>query len=135
MWNPTSSESYHNYMIGSRLDRPIRAAFNRAVCSLVRPGGTILDFGAGSGIDSKAYVELGYKVRAYDASRDMREFLAGYCRSEIEKGDVSVIDLDYEAFLGAGAQNGQGVDAVTANFAVLNLVPDAAQLFATLDRW
>jgi SAM-dependent methyltransferase len=135
MTNATSSQRYHDYMLGSSFDRPIRGAFNQAVCSLVQPGATILDFGAGTGIDSKTYAKFGYKVRAYDASNEMREYLAGYCRSEIEAGLVSILDLEYQTFLGTSAPSGQCVQAITANFAVLNLIQDQAQLFKAFDRW
>jgi SAM-dependent methyltransferase len=135
MTSTVSAQQYHEFMLGSSFDRPIRSAFHRAVRGLLRPGATILDFGAGSGIDCKTYVQLGYKVRAYDAALEMREYLATYCRSEIDAGDVSIVDLDYPMFLGTSAPNGECVDAITANFAVLNLIPDHGQLFETFDRW
>lgn len=129
-----SAQQYHEFMLASAFDRPIRDAFQRAVLSHLKPGATILDFGAGSGIDCKTYVQLGHKVRAFDAASEMRDYLATYCRSEIEAGDVSVVDIDYPAFLGTSAPNGR-VDAITANFAVLNLIPDHGPLFETFDRW
>lgn len=37
----------------------------------VRPGGTILDAGCGSGRDAKAFIDAGYAVTAFDASSEM----------------------------------------------------------------
>ena len=37
----------------------------------VRPGGTILDAGCGSGRDAKAFMDAGYSVTAFDASSEM----------------------------------------------------------------
>src|SRR5260221_7074120 len=135
MKRETHAQRYHDSMMGSRFDRPIREAFNQAVRSFVKPGGAILDFGSGTGIDSKTYAQLGYKVQAYDASPEMRKFLAGYCRGEIEAGEVSIMDLDYGTFLRTSAPTGQCVEAITANFAVLNLIQDHAKLFEVFDRW
>jgi len=38
---------------------------------LVPDGGLILDAGCGAGRDSKAFIELGYKVQAFDASEEL----------------------------------------------------------------
>ena len=39
--------------------------------SYVKPGGKILDAGCGTGRDSKAFLEMGYSVDAFDASEEM----------------------------------------------------------------
>lgn len=48
---------------------PLRSRF----LAHVRPGGTILDAGCGSGRDALAFADVGYKVTAFDASQSMVE--------------------------------------------------------------
>jgi cyclopropane fatty-acyl-phospholipid synthase-like methyltransferase len=124
------AREYHEFMLGSTADAKVRAAFQRAVLSLVRPGGTILDFGAGSGIDAKHYAGQGRRVIAYDASPDMRGYAAEYCGRR-----VTVLDMDYPMFLKESRSESVRADAITANFAVLNLIEDHEPLFAAFDRW
>lgn len=40
---------------------------------LIPAGGTILDAGCGAGRDSKAFIELGFNVEAFDASEELAE--------------------------------------------------------------
>ena len=59
--------------------------------SYVKPGGKILDAGCGIGRDSKAFLEMGYSVDAFDASEEM-------CRiAEINTG-ISVKKQRFEEF-------------------------------------
>jgi 2-polyprenyl-3-methyl-5-hydroxy-6-metoxy-1,4-benzoquinol methylase len=39
--------------------------------SFIKPGGSILDLGCGSGRDSKMFLENGYKVTAVDGSSEL----------------------------------------------------------------
>jgi ubiquinone/menaquinone biosynthesis C-methylase UbiE len=45
------------------------------VSALVGTGGTILDFGCGTGTDAAWYAERGHRVVAYDVSSGMVEVL------------------------------------------------------------
>jgi cyclopropane fatty-acyl-phospholipid synthase-like methyltransferase len=130
-----SARDYHEFMLASESDRGLRLTFQRAVLARLAPGATILDFGAGTGIDAKVYAARGHRVHTYDASREMRDFLSEDCRAEIETSRVSVLDLDFDALLKLKRVNGATVDAITANFAVFNLVRDHAPLFEAFDRW
>ena len=47
------------------------SAFQRAFTSHLPEGGRILDFGCGSGRDSKAFLNAGYQVRALDGSEEL----------------------------------------------------------------
>ncbi|MBR6626269.1 MAG: methyltransferase domain-containing protein, partial [Mailhella sp.] len=47
------------------------SAFQRAFTSHLPEGGRILDFGCGSGRDSKAFLNAGYQVTALDGSEEL----------------------------------------------------------------
>ena len=51
--------------------------------ALLPPGGRILDFGCGSGRDTKAFLELGYEVEASDGSEEL-------CRIASEQTGIEV---------------------------------------------
>ena len=46
-------------------------------------GAYILDFGCGSGRDSKYFIENGYKVRAIDGSIEMCKLASNYINQEV----------------------------------------------------
>lgn len=112
-------------------DRRARAAFRELVLRLVPPGGTLLDFGAGAGLDARYFAERGFTVRAYDTDPRMCAFLAHHCRELIAGGRIELETGSYADFLARARRAGDpGVAAVTANFAPLNLVRDLPPLFA-----
>ena len=115
-------------------DRRTRAAFQTLVLSIVRPGGTLFDFGAGTGMDARFYAEHGLTVAAYDVDPNMCEFFSEYCRELIEAGRVTFDCGGYREFLARdGRDGGRGVDLVTSNFAPLNLIADLRELFVKFD--
>lgn len=60
--------------------------------SYLKPGGKILDFGCGSGRDTKYFLSKGFEVRAIDGSKKMCEFA-----SQFTGIDVSQLDfLDFD---------------------------------------
>ena len=61
----------------------------RLFLSYVPDGGKILDAGCGSGRDSKAFLDAGYDVVAFDASKEMRIRASDYIGRE-------VLDLRFE---------------------------------------
>jgi 2-polyprenyl-3-methyl-5-hydroxy-6-metoxy-1,4-benzoquinol methylase len=112
-------KAYHDFMLASRRDRNQRDRFHRLVFQLVQPGETILDFGAGTGIDAKCYVAHGQKVLVYEPSKQNLGYLVQYCHEEIAKGAITITDLSVPA----------AVRVIAANFAVLNLIADHKALF------
>jgi SAM-dependent methyltransferase len=60
-----------------------------AFLAYVPEGGKILDAGCGSGRDSKAFLDAGYDIVAFDASREMRIRASEYIGRE-------VLDLRFE---------------------------------------
>src|SRR5215831_18941231 len=128
-----SARQYHDFMLTSEADRGLRAAFQQAVFARTSPDASIFDFGAGSGIDAKVYAEHGLRVHAYDSSPDMRDAFSDYCRSYIAAGRIKLLPLPFPELLEVDRIGETAVDAITANFAVMNLIPDHAPLFKAFD--
>lgn len=115
-----TGEQYHQFFLTSRREVALRDRFQQRALALTAPGTDVLDFGAGTGIDAKAYVAKGHRTYVHEPSPSMRGHLELYCRDEIAAGEVVIVDADLPCH----------VDAVTANFAVLNHIPDQTALFA-----
>lgn len=111
-------------MLASPRDQRVRDRFQELALSLLPPGAGVLDFGAGTGIDAKAYAAHGHPTFVYEPSEAMASHLSLHCREEIERQAIAIVSpaLDCK------------VHAVTANFAVLNHIPDQAALFEQLSR-
>ncbi|SRR5579859_213700 len=112
-------EQYHRFISASPRDRRTRDRFLRMALGLVAPGSRILDFGAGTGIDARRYAAAGHVAWVHEPDPVQRAYLAEHCRDEISAG--TIIPTEFPP-------SGK-IDAITANFAVLNLVPDQAALF------
>jgi SAM-dependent methyltransferase len=122
---------YVKQITASESDRRTRAAFQALALSIVPPGGSLFDFGAGTGMDARFYAEQGLTVGAYDVDPKMCEYFSEYCRDLIDAGRVTLDLGTYREFLaGQSLKVGLGVDLVTANFAPLNLIADLRELFA-----
>jgi SAM-dependent methyltransferase len=65
-----------------------------AFLAYVPDGGKILDAGCGSGRDSKAFLDAGYDVVAFDASREMRIRASEYIGREVL--DLRFEDISFE---------------------------------------
>jgi len=117
-------KAYHEFMLGSPRDLRVRERFQQLVFRVMPSHGTILDFGAGTGIDAARYAAKGFKVLVHEPSAANLAYLTEHCRQQIEEGSVAITDLS----------DARDVEMITANFAVLNLVGDHRALFATFDR-
>ncbi len=111
-------------MLASRRARNVRRRFQNMALDLLPAGAAVLDFGAGTGIDARAYAARGHPTLVYEPSQPMRECLARHCREEIAR----------KAIVPVGLPLTRKVQAVTANFAVLNHFAEHASLFETLAR-
>lgn len=112
-------------------NRSIRRGFQELVGRSVRPGSLLLDFGAGTGLDAAWYAERGYRVLAYDVSREMLERLRQRCAGPITRGAVVPLLAPFANFpaLMAGQPR---PDAITANFGVLNAIPQPQDFFGAV---
>jgi SAM-dependent methyltransferase len=130
MTAPHTGAEYDRAITARDSDRHARTAFRELVLRLAPPGGALLDFGAGTGLDSRYFAERGLTVRAYDNDPRMCGFLSQHCRDLIDSGRVSLETGGYAEFLASrpGSTHDR-VDLVTANFAPLNLVADLPALF------
>ena len=115
---------YHAHILASRKDQVARERFQKMALGLLLEGADVLDFGAGTGIDAKAYAAKGHRTFVYEPSQAMREHLMQHCREEVERGAVIAIDLPLSC----------KVQGVTANFAVLNHFEEHAALFEDFAR-
>lgn len=117
-----TGEQYHQFFLTSRREVAVRDRFQQLALGLLAKGADLLDFGAGTGIDAKAYAAKGHRTYVYEPSPSMRGHLEVYCRDEIAKGRTIEVDAELPC----------QVDAVTANFAVLNHIADHTPLFEQL---
>ena len=119
-----AGEPYHRSISANPRDQRTRDRFLRLALGLLPPGQRILDFGAGTGLDAKAYAAAGHTVWVHDPDESQRAYLADYCRAEIARR--AIIPTTYPP--------AEKLKAITANFAVLNLIPDLAALFESFSR-
>ncbi|WP_284399266.1 class I SAM-dependent methyltransferase [Dyella lipolytica] len=119
-----TGEQYHTFILTSRRDRVVRNRFQKMALDLLPEGAAVLDFGAGTGIDAKDYAANGHPTFVYEPSGAMCEYLAQYCRDEIARKSIVTVTSPLAC----------KVQAVTANFAVLNHFADHTLLFEELSR-
>lgn len=119
-----TGEQYHNVILTSSRDRQVRDRFQKMVLGLLPAAADILDFGAGTGIDARDYAARGHQTFVYEPSQAMRDYLAQYCRDEIAKKTIVTVPSPLDC----------RVQAVTANFAVLNHLADHVLLFEQLSH-
>jgi len=117
--NVHTGAQYHAFMLASRQDREVRDRFQRMALNLLPAGAEILDFGAGTGIDAKVYAASGHPTFVHEPSQAMRDCLLRHCRDEIARKRVIPVARPLV----------HKVQAVTANFAVLNHIVDQQSLF------
>lgn len=118
---------------GQRANGRLRAAFQQRVAAAAGAGGTILDFGCGTGTDALWYASRRHRVIAYDISDAMLGVLRRRCAAEVSSGAIVPVAGDMVA-LRRVLEREAPVAAIAANFAALNHVADLAPLLAELGR-
>jgi SAM-dependent methyltransferase len=138
--DPLRSAGYYDRLAPEydhQLSRPgdlwVRGAFQEFVRARLTPGARLLDFGCGTGIDAAWYAAQGHRVLAFDNSEGMVARLRVNCSAAIERRQVEPWLGRYESFQADLPAHGR-IDAVAANFAVVNLLPALGPWFATLAR-
>jgi SAM-dependent methyltransferase len=100
-----------------------RLRFQELVSKHAPGAGIVLDFGCGTGVDASAFVERGRRVLAYDPSEAMLDRLRERCAPAIKEGRILPVGGEL-ANLHAALSKFAPLQAVVANFGVLNLLPD-----------
>jgi SAM-dependent methyltransferase len=130
-----SGAAYVREITARESDRRAREAFQQLALRSARPGSLLFDFGSGPGLDARFYAERGFMVAGYDTDPEMNRFFADYCRDLIDSGRVTLQTGPYREFLDReGGFGERSVNLVTANFAPLNLIENATELFARFHR-
>jgi SAM-dependent methyltransferase len=122
--NVHTGEQYHHTILSSSRDLAVRDRFQRMALALLPRGAEVLDFGAGTGIDARHYAANGHPTFVYEPSEAMRGYLSQHCRDELER----------QAIVSVPSPLACKVQAVTANFAVLNHIDDQVALFEQLSH-
>jgi SAM-dependent methyltransferase len=127
------AEQYDATLDKDHSNTAIRKQVADLLSSLV-PSGVVLDFGGGTGRDMQWLSAKGYQVIFCEPSAGMREKAVLYNKKNPSPHPVVFLDNTASDF--TTWQNGlpfsQKADAVLANFAVLNNIPDLELLFTNL---
>jgi SAM-dependent methyltransferase len=101
--------------------------------SLVNAG-AVLDFGGGTGQDFAWLLQRGYHIIFCEPSAAMREIAIERAKSEFPGAGISFFDENATDFRNWNAvfPFDQKVNAILANFAVINCIPDVELLFEKL---
>jgi SAM-dependent methyltransferase len=117
-----TAPAYDGQMEGAAVTA-LRDAFRERVAAVTPRGGTILDFGCGTGIDAEWYAARGFRVIAYDISAGMVDQLRRRCESAVAARTVTPLAGPWDV-LARHLRTVDPVDTVAANFAVLNHFAD-----------
>jgi 2-polyprenyl-3-methyl-5-hydroxy-6-metoxy-1,4-benzoquinol methylase len=113
----------YEQQLGGPSDLWVRAAFWEFVEARLSPRRTILDFGCGTGHDAVHYASRGHRVLAYDNSAGMVDELRRKHLEQVARGEIDAWSCPYED-VASTLHSRAPIHAVTANFAVVNHLPD-----------
>lgn len=105
-----------------------------SVFSTLLPSGLVLDFGGGTGKDLEWLVKKGYQVVFCEPSVKMREKAILFSRNNLPGNSIVFLENAASNFINWSAKLpfSQQADAILANFAVINCIPDIELLFKNL---
>ena len=122
----------YNDMLDKNPDRIVRKKVARKFCSIVKAS-AVLDFGGGTGLDLDWLAEHNQTIFFCEPSSGMREKAIGN-HQDLQRNKVIYLN-DFAADFRQWHLKlpfAVKVDAVLANFAVLNCIPDIELLFQNL---
>jgi SAM-dependent methyltransferase len=127
------ADHYDNLMdqeIGNRITRQKVAD---KFCNLIHSG-EILDFGGGTGLDLEWLTHKGYRIIFSEPSGKMREKAFELNKNTLHNPDLVILDSNKTDFTKWHRELPflQKVDAILANFAAINCIPDIELLFRNL---
>ncbi len=127
------AEDYDAILNDDRTNRYIREIVAEKFISLVQ-GGSILDFGGGTGMDLGWLIKNDFRIIFCEPSGPMRKIAINRAKFEFPDAFVSFLDDNKSDFRNWNATYPfeYKVDAVIANFAVINCIPDILFLFEKL---
>jgi SAM-dependent methyltransferase len=98
------------------------------------PAGLVLDFGGGTGKDLGWLIENGYRIIFCEPSVNMREKAIAQAQKNLPPRSVRFLENNVANFTTWEAELpfSEKVNAVLANFAVINSIPDIQLLFSNL---
>ena len=79
---------YYNENAQKYIDSTVSVDFTKTqdkFLACLKPGASILDFGCGSGRDTKYFMEHGYKVDALDGSEEFCKYASAYTGIEVKQ--------------------------------------------------
>lgn len=98
------------------------------------PAGTVLDFGGGTGLDLGWLSANHYNIIFCEPSAGMREKAISHNKELLHNNSIQFLNDSQTDFTAWQEQRPfpQSVDAILANFGVLNAIPDISLLFHNL---
>lgn len=122
----------YNGMLDKDSDKLARRKVATRFSNIIH-NGTILDFGGGTGLDLKWLTQNNNRIFFCEPSKEMRKLAISYSDSLLDKNITFLNDheSDFRQWNKKLPFN-KKADAVLANFAVLNCIPDIDLLFKNL---
>ena len=108
---------YYNQNAGSFVSGTVHAdltdTLNRFL-SRLEPGAAILDFGCGSGRDTKYFLEHGYQVEAIDGSEELCKIASAYTGIPVRQMYFQDLDVreQYDGYLGVFFDSASGTNRI-----------------------
>ncbi|MDB5199366.1 MAG: class SAM-dependent methyltransferase [Chitinophagaceae bacterium] len=120
---------YNQLLDKEDFNKEVRKEMSEKFRSIVTPG-LVLDFGGGTGKDLDWLTGNNYQVIFCEPSKGMREHAISYEQNILHSSRITFLDDTKTNFLEWNTQSPfLQVDAVLANFAVINCIPNIDLLF------